>query len=297
MNTCFLWGLCLLSFSSCTTVRIGTEILSGRDRDRQITLPPLSWQDLGPIRYASGRISNPPLLFWAAAVNLEDPAIQVLVGPEPVEYGVVPSIKVSTFAESYNCIIAINANPFDRVSDQEGEARQLVGIAMAEGRLMADPAPRYGALLIDSDRRARIVSQKDLLLHDGAIDWRALEKVRFAVGGFFPVLHEGLAQGERTIRYPRSAVGVSRDGKTLYLLAVDGRLLDSIGTTEMETGQILADLGAWDGLLLDSGGSTSLVIQEKDGTRRVLNHPIHEGTLNRERAVATCLGFSISGSW
>lgn len=293
MNPWALWGLWLLLSSSCTTLRVGTDILAGRDRDRPLAVPPLIWQDRSPLRYTSGRIKDPPLAFWAVAVNLENPAVQVVVGPEPLSYGSVPSIRVSSFAEQFQCLTAINANPFDIESDREGEPRRIVGIAIQEGRILADPVHRYGALLINKDGTARIVSQQDLLLPDGSVNTGVLEPVRYAVGGFFPVLQQGRALSGRTARYPRSAVGVSQDGKILYLLAIDGRLLDSLGTTEEETGQLLASLGAWDGLLLDGGGSTSLVIQKQDGTYTVLNHPVHGGRLNQERAVATCLGFRL----
>lgn len=297
--------LALTVLSSCETMRLGTDILAGRDRDRNLIIPPPVWQNLvpaigsesnAPLRVTSGRIANPPLAFWAVMVNLDSPDLQILVGPDPIEYGTVPAIRVSSFAGQYDCAVAINANPFDRVSDREGEPRRIVGLAVQEGFLLSDPEPRYGALLIKKDRTAHIVDQKALLRSDGTLDHAALEPVLYAVGGFFPVLQDGIPLSGRKTRSPRSAVGVSRDGRTLFLLAIDGRLLDSVGTTEHETGQILAALGAWDGLILDGGGSTSLVIREKDGTLAILNHPVHEGTLNRERAVATCLGFRITGS-
>ena len=290
-------GLFIALFSSCTTLRIVTEILSGRDRDRNIVLLPVHWQACGPLRYTSGRIENPPLTFGAVAINLGSPGLRVVVGPEPLENGIVPSIRVSSFAKQYGCIAAINANPFDTVSDQEGEPRQVVGIAIQEGKILSHPVPRYWALLFFKEGNARIMPQSSLLLLDGTIDCKALESVQFAVGGFFPVLRDGIPLPGRGTRYPRSAVGVSRDGKALYLLAINGRRLDSVGTTENETGQLLMHIGAWDGLLLDGGGSTSLVIQQRGGSYVLLNRPIHDGELNQERAVATCIGFRATENW
>jgi len=290
-------GLVIALFSSCTTLSIVTEILSGRDRDREIALQPVHWQERGPLRYTSGRIENPPLSFWVVAIDLDSPGLQVVVGPEPLEYGIVPSIRVSTFAKRYGCFAAINANPFDRVSNREGEPTRVIGIAFHEGQILSNPIPRYWALLIFKDGTARIVPQNSLLLPDRTPDYQFLDSVRYAVGGFFPVLRDGIPLAGRGTRYPRSAVGVSQDGKILYLLAINGRLLDSIGTTEHETGQLLSILGAWEGILLDGGGSTSLVIQQTDGTYKILNHPVQEMELNFERAVATCIGFRITGAW
>jgi len=62
-------------------------------------------------------------------------------------------------------------------------------------------------------------------------------------------------------RHPRSAVGVSRDGRTLWLVAVGGRSTTSVGMTLPELGALLRELGAWDAMNLDGGGSTALVLR------------------------------------
>ncbi len=294
------------SVSSCATVHIGIDILKGQDRDRDLALPPIIWRNLEqrglyrsssledlsaePIVYTSGKIPFPPLSFWAVKVNLSSPLVQIVVGPEPIAYGIVPATRVSRFAEQYNCTVAINANPFDPVSDREGEERRIVGMAVQEGRMFSDPSPSFEALLIGMDGMARIASQTEFLMADNR-DTPA--PLRYAVGGFYQVLKDRVPLRGRTSRSPRSAIGIGSDGKTLILLAVDGRLLDSLGATEYETAQILLWLGASEGLLLDGGGSTSLVIRRFNGQAEILNHPVHGGTLNRERAVATCLGIRL----
>jgi hypothetical protein len=100
------------------------------------------------------------------------------------------------------------------------------------------------------------------------------------VGGWPRILERGLnvaaeaASREGTIsrnaeaRHPRSAVGISRDRKTLWLMTVDGRAERSVGMTLVELAEALRQLGAWDALNFDGGGSTTLVI---DG--RVVNTP------------------------
>lgn len=61
-------------------------------------------------------------------------------------------------------------------------------------------------------------------------------------------------------RHPRSAVGIARDGKTLYLVAVDGRRATSVGMSLAELGDAMLALGAHDALNFDGGGSTALVV-------------------------------------
>ena len=69
-------------------------------------------------------------------------------------------------------------------------------------------------------------------------------------------------------RHPRSAVGFSRDSATVYLVAVDGRQNASAGMTLVELGDFLVSIGVFQGMNLDGGGSTTLVI---DG--QVVNRP------------------------
>jgi hypothetical protein len=88
---------------------------------------------------------------------------------------------------------------------------------------------------------------------------------------------------------PRTAVGVTANGSTLYLLAVDGRQRDSRGVSLHELGILLRDLGASDALNLDGGGSTTLVAREPgESGVRTHNDP-SDGT---ERPVSNGLGLS-----
>ncbi|MGI6128775.1 MAG: phosphodiester glycosidase family protein [bacterium] len=58
---------------------------------------------------------------------------------------------------------------------------------------------------------------------------------------------------------PRSAVGISSDGRQLILAAVDGRQEESRGLTQAEWAAMLLDLGAYQALNLDGGGSTTVL--------------------------------------
>lgn len=79
---------------------------------------------------------------------------------------------------------------------------------------------------------------------------------------------EGTISRNAEARHPRSAVGLSSDGRTLWLVAVDGRSAQSVGMTLVELGDAMRALGAWDALNFDGGGSTTLVV---DG--RIVNAP------------------------
>jgi hypothetical protein len=251
------------------------------------------WEPLSPgLEFCAGRIKSPKLAFRALRVDLTLPGIGVVVnrgdsGGEIVpEGGVMASTTVSRFVRQYACLAGINTNPFTPSSAREGERRTVVGVTIADGTLVSPPHPAYDALVFYADGAAAVVPQ-------AAMDATG---ITHAVGGFFTVLRAGNVLPGRSLssrsRHPRSAAGVSSDGRTLYLLVIDGRRIGSVGATEAETGLLLKRLGAFDGLNFDGGGSTALALRYPDGAVRTANTPIHGGIPKRERAVATCLGIT-----
>lgn len=81
-------------------------------------------------------------------------------------------------------------------------------------------------------------------------------------------IREGTISRNAEARHPRTAIGVSKDRRTVWLYVVDGRSTTSVGMTTSELADALRALGAWDALNFDGGGSTTLVI---DG--QVINKP------------------------
>ncbi|MFL5561865.1 MAG: phosphodiester glycosidase family protein [Gemmatimonadaceae bacterium] len=73
---------------------------------------------------------------------------------------------------------------------------------------------------------------------------------------------EGTGPKFSAARHPRSAIGITRGGDTLLIVAVDGRQAASVGMTLTELAQTMLGLGAWDALNLDGGGSTALVVRD-----------------------------------
>jgi len=113
-----------------------------------------------------------------------------------------------------------------------------------------------------------------------------------AVGGNVHLVSGGVAMSEDsgsfcTTRHPRTASGFSEDGRTLLLVVVDGRSSASAGMRCSELASLMADLGAWEALNLDGGGSTTMVVAGEG----VVNDPSD----GNERTVANHLGIVASG--
>jgi hypothetical protein len=85
-------------------------------------------------------------------------------------------------------------------------------------------------------------------------------------------------------RHPRSALGISRDSATLYVVAVDGRQETSVGMTLEELADAMLALGVYDAMNLDGGGSTALVVRDS-----IVNKP---SDATGERAVGNVVAIT-----
>ena len=99
-------------------------------------------------------------------------------------------------------------------------------------------------------------------------------KVSTAVGGG-PVLiqenkilitnnEEGMFTGKAiNDKHPRTAMGYTLDGK-LIILVIEGRNKNAGGATLTQEAQLFKDLGCWEALNLDGGGSSCMLVNGKE---------------------------------
>jgi hypothetical protein len=93
---------------------------------------------------------------------------------------------------------------------------------------------------------------------------------------------------------PRTAIGINRNGRYLYLIVVDGRQpFYSDGATFQQLAKLLKEQGAYFAMSMDGGGSSTLVIEE-EGVPRIINSPIDNYIPGRERPVGNHLGIYIN---
>ena len=78
---------------------------------------------------------------------------------------------------------------------------------------------------------------------------------------------------------PRSAIGVDKSGKTLYLVAVDGRQEGSRGMSMSELATLMHSLGCYQAINLDGGGSTRMVASTLQNPQL---HAVNSPTENRK---------------
>jgi len=113
------------------------------------------------------------------------------------------------------------------------------------------------------------------------------KKIKEAIGGLPRIIRDGLTSIEKggkfaDVRHPRTGIGFSKDGTKLFLFTVDGRQENySKGMTLYEMADFMRSIGVYQGMNLDGGGSTTMVV-----ANRVVNRP---SDATGERPVANAL--------
>lgn len=126
---------------------------------------------------------------------------------------------------------------------------------------------------------------------------KKLSQIDFGISGGGEILRNGqtMAQGEiisPSSRNPRTCIGVSQDKSKIIICCIDGRR-KGIGATSYECSEIMKELGAYDAIQLDGGGSTTMVIKPDDGSGlKTVNTP-SDGSM---RAVPNAVGISSVGT-
>ena len=254
---------CLWYFSGCTTVPT-----TYTDTPYQpVTREGIRWRSLSPGIEAAD-IHNPqlPLIVHIVKIDLLNPTVSVITSEAALfknNRGRLRGETTRDFALRHNTIVAFNAAPFKTRSLLFSVYRTIVGIHITDFRRMSMPHERYGALLFYADKTARII--------DAQTEELLLENVRHAVGGFWTILRNGAVLPQKLHRRDsRTAVGLADNGRTLFVVAVEGEnKRKSHGLSFEETARLMRELGADDALQLDGGSSSSLVLQE-NGTQHIV---------------------------
>jgi exopolysaccharide biosynthesis protein len=230
------------------------------------------WRNVAPgVDYQEFREAN--LDVHVARVDLTSDDIRVVVSRESEK-----GLRVSDFARKEHAIVAINGDYFD---DKFTPVGLTVGICGEWDETKQSKREAYLAL---GDDRAKIAKQSEVPIGTHASEWMD------AVVSGWPALvmncdalsPKQLPGSDSFTRspHPRTAVGLSKDRKTLYLVVADGRRTGVPGMTLAQLGKFMNErLGACSAMNLDGGGSAAMWVSDHivnrpaDGTERpVGNH-------------------------
>ena len=144
------------------------------------------------------------------------------------------------------------------------------------------PPGYYLAVGLSNDEAVGAPGPDAVVTVRGELSPLGLSSITAAVGGGALILHDGEwyddydapYRVENSRRMPCSGAAIAPDGR-LFFVEVDGRQPDlSVGTTRPQFAALMRALGATEGLLLDGGGSSTLVARRLgDRSADVTNSP------------------------
>ena len=223
-------------------------------------------------------------------INLRAGEFHFLVTPADHKDGTLCARKTSEFLSQFSLTIAINGNGFSYVDTSanpadacpnNGDCVKVNGIAASRGNVYA---PKGQGPTI-------YISQKNEFSFD-----KVSGNIFNAISGDRMVVVKGAKVTNLTVGAPepRTGLGVSADGRTLILMVVDGRQPGhSDGLMFSELADLLLTYGAYYGVNMDGGGSSTMVIKGTDGNPVVVNIPADQSGIGNEREVANHLGIFI----
>ena len=241
------------------------------------------------------RLSPRLLVVHVVCVDLKKSGIKILVTPgKPNKEYPLNARTTSQFLEEFNVQLAINGDGFtpwhsNGLHDyypHPGDPVAPIGLAASQGKIYSQNTDSEPVLYLSPTNQAHFNT--------------AVGKIFNTVSGNIMLVEKGKMSSdlktdlpdEHKQPQPRTAVGLDKNGKKLTIVIVDGRQPGySQGATLLELAGILLEFNVHNGMNLDGGGSSTLVVMNSEGKSKVLNSPVDNHIPGRERAIANHLGF------
>ena len=191
-------------------------------------------------------------------------------------------------AHGTNMVLAVNTSPWGPWEDPfTHRYARLPHLTVLNGELVSHTEKRGPMLVIFTNNVAVVTN---------ALDDADIKSVAIAHPGFSIIMRGGHPTVKRDRSRPaklapRTAYGISGDGRYLYILVVDGRQKGySHGADMLDLALLLKAAGASDAINVDGGGSSTLVRWEREKGEPVIDNR-HDPNRRYYRNVAANLGF------
>jgi phosphodiester glycosidase len=238
-----------------------------------------------------------PMIAHIIEIDTKANGIELLITP-PDSDGETPlnARTTSQFLDEFDVQIAINGDGFSPWwSRSPADYYPHVGDPVAPLGLSASNGKVYstGVQTTIGIKPTLYVSRRNVLSFNNPPN-----NIHSAISGDRMIVLKGELVADLNDKgvEPRTAIGMNRNGRYLYLVVVDGRQpFYSSGATFAELAQILIEQGAYIAMSLDGGGSSTMVIEGEAGEPVILNSPIDNYIPGRERPVANHLGIHLRG--
>ena len=262
--------LCIF-LSSCVTLREKHDFVFENEFDY---IPnEFVWDDVtDEIKYSKVELPESPLIYHLVRIDFSSTDIQIVDYVSDKKENKNKGMLVDKFGKETGAVVCINTSPFNVDNRLSLKCWWLpskfknAGIHISEGEIFSPAVEKYSALAFFVDRN----TNSDF----GEMQYRAeifekqtdFKNAEFVFGGFYSILRDGKKQNFPSNIYDsRTAVGISEDGKILYLLVVEGEnQKKSIGLSYPYCADIFLALGCDDAMQFDGGGSSGMYVNGKN---------------------------------
>ncbi len=222
-----------------------------------------------------------PLIATIAKIDLKNPSLTI-INTEKARFkkGFVLAETTLSFAKRNDTTIAINANFFTFKCSFLDSLYKPLGLYINDYSVLSNAHPDFAQLVFSPNREPLIQQSFD-----------TSSDVMCGIAGFNQVLKDGkiAITGKSKKIDSRTLIGINKTHSTIFILCVDGeRKKISEGATLIKATKIMKEVGAYEAIELDGGGSSTL-IAKIDG----IQHQLVPSSKKQFRKVATNLGFKI----
>lgn len=266
--------------------------------DRMTQAQEPTWSLPEGVEFSSQTKTEPrPLAIYSLSIDLTKKSYEfaVVPGPDPdgdgpIEATLTPPVELGNQASA---IALINTSAWGMFPDKEtgkpqkyvpGGQADILGWVANRERQVSPSQSGFWTCWMDVSGRASIINP------DSKQDSSGPPPYLWAVSGFRGILVDGKILPESSeVRHPRTSLGLSADGTRMTWLVVDGRQPGySEGVSEHELAQLMIDAGCDDAMNLDGGGSSIMLLRDRNNELTAANRP-SDRTGPRPIPVALCL--------
>ena len=212
---------------------------------------------------------SPNAVVYISVIDLGFPNLEIFITPELKE-----KYYTTAFAKTFDCDIAINGEAGETMQ-QDGVLGQWRGNWFVKGKaILNDDTPERPFLSFNQFNQAEYYQESifDTTVNDDKYN---------TIWGRFDLLLDGkyTKVNDRNRPYSRTIMAINKAGTKLFLMVVDGKRAGySLGLTYEEAAKILLELGAWNGMACDQGGSSCMYVKQVGG---LINRPADSDGLER----------------
>jgi len=219
----------------------------------------------------------------------------------------IPVTTINKYTHEYQATMLIDSNwgastPGYNPKHYDMVEIVVVGDTVTEVRRKqpSTDIPENGYVLLASQDNAKVLYDNilvgDRLKVNTKVSHYELEDIKLAIGGGTVLVKDGQPfTFTQSIlgNNPRTAVGITKDRKQLIMVTVDGRHSSFTGVNGKRLVDLMIELGSHEAILMDGGGSTTMMARGLGDFRaELVNYPSDGG----ERRIVNGLAVVSQGS-